>query len=48
MLPDWFNNIVAPILLSVTIACMIGVCVALCLWIRSEIKPKKGDDKKCR
>ena len=45
MLPDWFNNIVWPILLTVIIVCMTAVCVALCLWIRSENKSEKGDDK---
>lgn len=41
MLPDWFNNIVGPILLTVTIAGMAATCFALCLWIWHEIKEDK-------
>lgn len=47
MLPDWFNNVILPIILTVMLACMVVICVVFTLWIWHEIKPKKGDDDKC-
>lgn len=49
MLPDWFNNWVGPIMLTVllSIAVVLAIMFGLLMW-REFLKPKKSDDDKCR
>jgi len=48
MLPDWFNNWVGPIMLTVLLGIAVAMAIMLFLLMWREFKPKKGDDDKCR
>ena len=41
MLPDWFNNIVWPILMAAILASLTVTCIVLCLWALHEYKEAK-------
>ena len=48
MLPDWFNNWVGPIMLTMLLSSAVVMVIMLGLLVWREFKPKKGDDEKCR